>query len=99
MDLHRVLVLRPGPGRAAGDFAARLHAGHKRAEKLHHPPGRLRLRKLRGKELAIKPGTSRRYHIPADAARAITARLTLRDQVITPILAGVRRPGPGRPLT
>jgi hypothetical protein len=54
------------------------------------------IRKLRGKHLADKPGRSRRYHIPPEAARTITALLTLRDQVIAPILAGVRSPRMGR---
>ncbi len=54
------------------------------------------LRKLRGKNLAVKPGRTRRYHIPPGAARTIAALLTLRDQVIAPILAGVRSPRPGR---
>jgi hypothetical protein len=54
------------------------------------------LRKLRGKQLVVKPGRTRRYHVPGQAARTIAALLTLRDQVIAPILAGVRRPGPGR---
>ncbi len=48
------------------------------------------LRKLRGKNLAVKPGNSRRYQIPPDAARTIAALLVLRDQVISPIIAGVR---------
>jgi hypothetical protein len=34
--------------------------------------------------------------MPAPAARTITALLTLRDQLIAPILAGVRSPRPGR---
>jgi hypothetical protein len=54
------------------------------------------LRKLRGKGLAVKPGRTRRYHIPPGAARTIAAMLTLRDQVIAPILAGVRSPQRGR---
>jgi hypothetical protein len=54
------------------------------------------LRKLRGKDLIVKPGRSRRYHLPAEAARTIAALLTLREQVIGPILAGVRSPRPGR---
>jgi len=54
------------------------------------------LRKLRGKNLAIKPGRSRRYHTPLEAARTIAALLALRDQVIAPILAGVRSPRMGR---
>lgn len=44
-----------------------------------------------------KPGRTRRYHVPGQAARTLSALLTLRDQVIAPILAGIRRPGPGRP--
>jgi hypothetical protein len=54
------------------------------------------LRKLRGKGLAVKPGRTRRYHVPPGAARTIAAMLALRDQVIAPILAGVRSPRPGR---
>ncbi len=55
------------------------------------------LRKLRGKQLVVKPNRIRRYHVPGHAARTIAALLTLREHVIAPILAGVRRPGPGRP--
>jgi hypothetical protein len=55
------------------------------------------LRKLRGKQLVVKPGRTRRYHVPGQAARTIAGLLTLREQVIAPILAGIRRPGPGRP--
>jgi hypothetical protein len=54
------------------------------------------LPKLRGKNLAVKPGHSRRYHIPPDAARTIAALLALRDQVIGPIIAGIRSPRMGR---
>ncbi len=50
------------------------------------------LRKLRGKRLAGKLGRTRRYHVPNLAARTIAALLALRDQVIAPILAGVRSP-------
>jgi len=54
------------------------------------------LRKLRGKNLVVKPGRSRRYQIPDDAARTLSALLTLRDRVIAPVLAGARKPV-GRP--
>jgi hypothetical protein len=54
------------------------------------------LRKLRGKHLLAKPGRSRRYLVPPPAARTIAALLALRDQVIGPILAGVRSPRLGR---
>jgi hypothetical protein len=46
--------------------------------------------------LVEKPGRSRRYLVPAEAARTITALCVLRDQVIGPILAGVRVPRQGR---
>jgi hypothetical protein len=54
------------------------------------------LRKLRGKDLIVKPGRSHRYHLPPQPARIITALLTLRDHVISPILAGIRSPRMGR---
>jgi hypothetical protein len=57
------------------------------------------LRKLRGKDLLVKPGRSRRYQVPPQAARTIAALLALRDQVIGPILAGVRSPRLGRKPT
>jgi hypothetical protein len=46
--------------------------------------------------LVVKPGRSRRYQTPAPAARTIAALRALRDQVIAPILAGLRSPRTGR---
>jgi hypothetical protein len=57
------------------------------------------LRKLRAKNLLVKPGRSRRYHLPAQPARIITALLTLREHVVSPILAGIRSPRRGRKPT
>ena len=57
------------------------------------------LRKIRGKQLVIKPGRTRRYQVPEIAARTITALLTLRDKVIAPLAAGIRTPRRGRPPT
>ena len=54
------------------------------------------LRKFRGKRLVVKPGRSHRYHVPPQPARTIAALLALRDQIIGPILAGVRSPRMGR---
>jgi len=54
------------------------------------------LRKFRGKELITKPGRTRRYHLTPQTAGTIAALLTLRDQVIEPILAGVHSPRMGR---
>jgi hypothetical protein len=94
--LAAVLALTAAPrGFTVADLAARVQqmtgqAGYTIRQAAYD------LRKLRGKNLVIKPGRSRRYQIPPDAARTITALLTLRDQVIAPILAGVRSPRPGR---
>jgi hypothetical protein len=77
--LHRRRVHGQGPaGEQARDYTTR--------------QGAYDLRKLRGKNFAVKPGRTRRYHIPPEAARTIAALLALRDQIIAPILAGVRSP-------
>ncbi len=55
------------------------------------------LRKLRGKQLVLKPGRTRRYHVPELAARTIAALLTVRDKLIAPLIAGIRTPRQGRP--
>ena len=57
------------------------------------------LRKLRGKELIITLGRSRRYQVPSAATRTIAALLALRDHVIAPILAGIRSRRMGRKPT
>ena len=54
------------------------------------------LKKLRAKQLVIKPAHSRRYLVPPDAARTMSALTVLRDHVVVPILAGVRSPRQGR---
>jgi hypothetical protein len=54
------------------------------------------LRKLRGKRLVVKLGRSRRHRVPPEAARIITVLTVLREQVIEPIVAGVRSPRQGR---
>jgi hypothetical protein len=82
--LSAALALAPAPGGfTVADFTARVaamsgHAGYTTRQAAYD------LRKLRGKTLAVKPARTRRYEIPPDAARAITALLTLRDQVIAP---------------
>jgi hypothetical protein len=52
--------------------------------------------KLRAKGLLAKSARSRRYHVPPEAARTITALSVLREHVVDPILAGVRSPRQGR---
>ncbi len=96
--LSAVLALAPAPhGFTVGDFAAKVQAitGTSDAEYSIRQAA-YDLRKLRGKQLVEKPGRTRRYHVPPLAARTIAAMLTLRDQVIAPILAAVRSPRMGR---
>ncbi len=94
--LAAVLALSPAPGGfTIADLAAKVQAmggqvGYTVRQAAYD------LRKLRGKDLLVKPGRSRRYQVPPPAARTIAALLTLRDQVIGPILAGVRSPRLGR---
>jgi len=88
--LAAVVALSPAPGGfTVADLAARVcamagQAGYTTRQAAYD------LRKLRGKELAVKPGHTRRYQIPPSAVRAITALLVLRDQVTGPLLAGIR---------
>jgi len=94
--LAAALALAPAPaGFTAAEHAARVRQitgndGYTTRQAAYD------LRKLRSKQLIDKPGRTRRYHVPPDAARLISALLTLRDHIIAPILAGVRSPRPGR---
>jgi hypothetical protein len=94
--LAAALALAPAPGGfTVAEHAARVrqitgHDGYTIRQAAYD------LRKLRGKQLVDKPGRTRRYHVPPPAARTISALLTLRDQVIAPILAGIRSPRIGR---
>jgi hypothetical protein len=96
--LRAALALAPAPnGFTVAEFAAKVHS----LTGVDHCGYSIRqaaydLRKLRGKQLVNKPGRTRRYNVPPLAARTIAALLTLRDQVITPILAAVRSPRMGR---
>jgi hypothetical protein len=97
--LAAVLALSAAPGGfTVADLAAKVQA-------MSGPTGytirqaAYDLRKLRGKGLIVKPGRSRRYQVPPQAARTIAGLLALRDQVIGPILAGVRSPRLGRKPT
>ncbi len=94
--LAAVLALAAAPGGfTVADLAAKVQAiGDQTGYTIRQAA--YDLRKLRGKDLLVKPGRSRRYQVPPSAARTIAALLTLRDQVIGPILAGVRSPRLGR---
>jgi len=96
--LAAALALAVSPtGFSAGQFTDRVRSISGKAEHEYTlRQGAYDLRKLRAKQLVEKPGRSRRYHVPGQAARTIAGMLTLRDHVIGPVLAGIRSPRPGR---
>jgi hypothetical protein len=94
--LRAVLALASAPGGfTVGQLATKVHTLTGQSTYTTRQAA-YDLRKIRGKQLIDKPGRSRRYHLTPQAARTLTALLTLRDHVIAPILAGVRSPRPGR---
>ena len=94
--LAAVLALAPAPaGFTVTDLATKVHAMTGQTDYTIRQAA-YDLRKLRGKDLVVKPDRSRRYQLPPPPTRIITALLTLREQVIGPILAGVRSPRMGR---
>ena len=94
--LSAALALAAAPrGFTVAEFTAKVQRDD-RARRLHHPPSRLRpaqaARQGPHRQARQDPPLQR----PAHAARTIAALLALRDQVIAPILAGVRSPRRGR---
>ncbi len=95
--LGRGLALAPAPtGFSLAQFTAKVQA---LADPIQRAYSRRQaaydLKRLRGKQLIFKVGSSRRYQVPPDGARTIAALLTLRDQVIKPVLSGTRLPKHG----
>jgi len=97
--LDAAVALAPSPaGFTVADFTARVQSMTGKTDSEYSiRQGAYDLKKLRAKNLVMKIDKSHRYQVPLDAARSITALLTLRDRVIKPILAGVRSPRQGRP--
>jgi hypothetical protein len=94
--LSAALALAPAPrGFTVAEFTAKVQAMTGQHDYTTRQAA-YDIRKLRGKDLATRHGRSRRYDVPAHAARTIAALLALRDHVIGPILAGVRSPRMGR---
>jgi len=52
------------------------------------------LKKLRAKHLVERIGRSRRYEVPAEALKAMTAVLVIKDKVLKPVLANLGTPLP-----
>jgi hypothetical protein len=92
--LAAVLALTAAPaGFTVAEFAAKVHAMTGQTQLDYSTrQAAYDLRKLRAKQLVDKPARTHRGRVAALAARTIAALLTLRDQVIAPILAGVRTP-------
>jgi hypothetical protein len=90
--LSAVLTLGPAPtGFSAGQVRARVQALRRQPDRAYTPRQvAYDLKKLRAKGLIAKVGGSRRYQISPSGMRAITALLVLREQVIRPLLAGLR---------
>jgi len=97
--LAAALAMAVAPARfTVAEFTAKVRAITGQAPKDYSVrQGAYDLRKLRGKQLLIKPGRTRRHHVPEVAARTIAALLTIRDKVIAPLAAGIRTPRRGRP--
>jgi hypothetical protein len=99
--LAAVLALGPSPsGFSVAQFTAKTRAltGPRAAEYTVRQAA-YDLKKLRGKQLLAKRG-ARGYQAQPAGLRAIAALLTLRDQVIGPLLAGVcSPPSVSRPTT
>ena len=94
--MHAVVALAAKPdGFAVADLTAKVHTLTGTQDYTIRQAA-YDLRKLRGHNLINKPGRGRRYNVPPEAVRTMCALITLREQVIAPIIAGVRQPTRGR---
>jgi hypothetical protein len=94
-----VMALSTSPTSSAGftasDLAQKVCKIHGQAEADYGPRrAAYDLKKLRGKGMVRKIGTSRRYEPEPDGLRAMTALLILREKVIKPLLAAKQQPEP-----
>src|ERR1700683_4127063 len=82
----------PG-GFTASDLAQKVRKMNGQAEADYGPRrAAYDLKKLRGKGMVRKIGTSRRYEVEPAGLRAITALVVLREKVIRPLLAASQQP-------
>jgi hypothetical protein len=96
--MEAVLALAPTPdGFTAQDLVDKTRALRRLRETYTPRQAAYDLRKLRGKALIDRVGTSRRYQPKAPGIRIITALLILREKVLKPVLAGAGKPKLGRP--
>ena len=96
--LKAVLALAPSPkGFTVSQFASQVRAITGQSEQEY---GARRaaydLKKIRGKDLVTKLGSSRHYQPLAQGLKTVTALLVLREKVIEPLLNGIATPRLGR---
>ncbi len=92
--IESVIALASAPsGFSSSDVAAKVQA----VTHMSYTPRQAAydLKKLRGKNVVGKIGTSRRYETVPEGLQAVAALLVLRDKVIKPVLAGVGKPRRG----
>jgi len=92
--IEAVIALAPAPaGFSSSDLASKVPAA---SHTIYTPrQAAYDLKKLRGKQVVGKIGTSRRYETVPEGLQAVAALLVLRDKVIKPVLAGAGKPRRG----
>jgi hypothetical protein len=92
--IDAVIALAPAPsGFSSSDLASKVQAA---SHTIYTPrQAAYDLKKLRGKQVVGKIGTSRRYETVPEGLQAVAALLVLRDKVIKPVLAGAGKPRRG----
>ena len=92
--VEAVLALSTSPaGFTASELAQQVRTMSSQAESTYGPRrAAYDLKKLRGKVMVRKIGSSRRYEPVPEGLRAMTALVVIREKVIKPMLAASRRP-------
>jgi len=96
--LQALLALSPSPqGFTISEFAAPVRAitGHREVE-YGVRRAAYDLKKIRGKELVMKVGSSRHYQPLSPGLKTVAALVVLREKVLEPPLAGLTTPRVGR---
>jgi hypothetical protein len=98
--LTAVVALAPTPrGFTVGELAAKVQEIGGQACRSYGPrQAAYDVKKLRAKQLVQKPAHSRRYQVPDDGLRTITALVVLREHVLKPLLAAAAHPTTGGPV-
>jgi hypothetical protein len=94
MDAVLALSTQPG-GFTSGDLAIKVQERLRVSAEEYQPrQAAYDLKKLRGKTLVSKSGTSRHYEAPAEGLRTLVALALLREKVLKPVLRNRNLQGP-----